>query len=38
MCVQSWRPPVPPLYKVNVDGVIFLSQHETGVGFVVRDG
>ena len=38
MCVQRWRPPIPPLYKVNVDGAIFLSQHETGVGFIVRDG
>lgn len=38
MCVQGCRPPIPPLYKVNVDGAIFLSQHEVGVWVVIRDG
>lgn len=38
MSVQGCRPLVPPLYKVNVDGAIFLSQHEVGVWVVIRDG
>lgn len=38
VCVQGWRPPVPPSYKVNVDDAIFLSQHEARVVFVFRDG
>lgn len=32
-----WAPPVSPLYKVNVDGAIFSSQHTARIGVVIWD-
>ncbi|KAL0015646.1 hypothetical protein SO802_002715 [Lithocarpus litseifolius] len=34
---QRWWPPSSQLYKVNVDGVVFKAQRESGVGVIIRD-
>ena len=34
---MNWSPPRYPLYKTNVDGVVFSAQKATSVGVVVRD-
>lgn len=30
-------PPVDFVYKVNVDGVVFSSQKQTGISLIIRD-
>ena len=38
---SNWTPPPPPppheRYKINVDGAVFASQKEAGLGVLVRD-
>ena len=34
---QSWIPPADPVYEVNVDGVIFQTKLQAGIGVIVRD-
>ena len=34
---QSWISPADPVYKVNVDGAIFQTQLQAGIGVIVRD-
>ena len=35
---SNWTPPPPhERYKINVDGVVFASQKEAGLGVLVRD-
>nr|POE55393.1 putative ribonuclease h protein [Quercus suber] len=32
-----WRPPSPPLYKINFDGALFSDLGTAGLGVVIRD-
>ena len=34
---SKWLPPDEPSYKINVDGAVFASKKEVGVGVVIRD-
>ena len=34
---SKWLPPDEPSHKINVDGAVFASQKEAGVGVVIRD-
>ena len=33
----NWSPPRYPLYKINVNGIVFLAQKVASVGVIVRD-
>ncbi|XP_075663184.1 uncharacterized protein LOC142632711 [Castanea sativa] len=33
----SWQPPGPSQYKINVDGVLFMSNSSAGLGVVIRN-
>ena len=34
---RSWTPPPEHVFKINVDGVVFVDQKEVGVGVIIRD-
>ena len=34
----SWQPPSHGLYKVNIDGAVFLKRKQVGARVVIRDG
>ena len=34
----SWQPPSHGLYKVNIDGAVFLKRKQAGARVVIRDG
>nr|POE69134.1 hypothetical protein CFP56_70720 [Quercus suber] len=34
---MSWSPPLDPVYKFNLDGTVFSTQKESGVGVVIQD-
>lgn len=34
---SRWVPPVDLVYKVNVDGAVFSSQKQAGIGVIIRD-
>ena len=34
---MNWSPPLPGLYKVNVDVATFKDIRSTGIGIVIRD-
>jgi len=35
--VAGWTPPPLSMYKVNLDGAVFLAQKATGVGVLIRN-
>jgi len=32
-----WKPPPAPMFKIDVDGAVFLSQGTVGIGVIIRD-
>ena len=35
--VRSWIPPPEYVFKINVDGAVFVDQKVVGVGVIIRD-